>query len=133
GELNTFKVRHAGFAILESTTPPGGGMPPHVHHSQEETVYVLEGEYVFFSGEEELVVGPGSLVSISRGTTHAFKVTGQEPGRCLMILTPPGPLERFFEEVGVPVGNGASSGSPEMEEVLASARRNGIELLITPV
>lgn len=137
GDLNTFKARDAGYTLLESTTPPGGGMPPHAHHTQDEAIYVLEGEYAFVGGDEELRLGPGSFVSIPRGTVHAFKVTGSGPGRCLAILTPPGPLERFFEEVGVPVTNGEAftppDGPPDMQKVLASARRNGIEALIKPV
>lgn len=43
-----------------------------------------------------------------------------------MILTPPAPLERVFEEVGVPLVDNVpftlSDNPPEMEEVLESAR-----------
>lgn len=112
-------------------------MPPHAHHAQEEAVYVLQGEYALVVGGRELRLGPGSFAPVPRGTVHASRVTGSEPGRCLVILTPPGPTERFFEEVGVPVADGAPIAPPrdlpDMERLLASARRNGIEILTTPV
>lgn len=143
GSLNTIKVREASYTLLESAAPPGdlrggvGGMPPHAHHAQEEAVYVLQGEYALVVGGVELRLSPGSFASVPRGTVHAFRVTGSEPGRCLVILTPPGPTERFFEEVGVPVADGTPIAPPrdlpDMERFLASARKNGIELLTTPV
>jgi quercetin dioxygenase-like cupin family protein len=110
GELNTFKARYAAYTLLESTALPeeGSGLPPHVHHDQDEAIYVLEGEYALFvSGDEELRLTRGSFASVPRGTIHALEVTGSNPGRCLVILTPPGALERFFEEVGVRAGNEA--------------------------
>ncbi len=134
GELNTFKAREAAYTLLESTALPGGsGLPPHVHHAQDEAIYVLEGEYVLvMSGDEGLRLAPGSFAIVPRGTVHALEATGRNPGRCLVILTPPGPLERFFEEVGVHAGNGAQA-PRDAEEVLASARRHRISLLTRPV
>jgi hypothetical protein len=66
-----------------------------------------------------------------------LKVAGDGPGRSLAILTPPGALEGFFEEVGVPVAGrtipAPPEDAPEMEEVVASARRHGMYLLRRPV
>jgi quercetin dioxygenase-like cupin family protein len=141
GATYAFKSRGGGYTLLESAAPPGGGMPPHAHHTQDEVIYVLEGEFSFASGAGALTLGPGCVVSVPKGTVHALRVSGGEPGRCLLLLAPPGPLERFLEEVGVPVTDGApfarNDSHPQMEtdaeKVLQSARRNGIELLITPV
>jgi uncharacterized cupin superfamily protein len=134
GELNTFKARDAAYTLLESTALPGGsGLPPHVHHDQDEAIYVLEGEYTLLvSGDEELRLARGSFATVPRGTVHALEVTGSNPGRCLVILTPPGELERFFEEVGVRARNEVPA-TPDAQEVFASARRHGISLLRTPV
>jgi quercetin dioxygenase-like cupin family protein len=141
GATYAFRSRGEGYALLESTAPPGGGMPPHTHHTQDEVIYVLEGEFSFASGAGALTLGPGCVVSVPKGTVHVLKVSGREPGRCLLLLAPPGPLERFLEEVGAPVTDGApfagNDSHPRMEtdaeKVRESARRNGIELLITPV
>lgn len=139
GELVAVRARDEAYTLLESTAPPGGGLPPHVHRAQDEAIYILEGEYTLVvSGDRELRLGPGSFASFPRGTVHALKVAGDGPGRSLAILTPPEPVERFFEEIGVPVADRSTPFAPPedppgIEEVLASARRNGIHLLLTPV
>jgi mannose-6-phosphate isomerase-like protein (cupin superfamily) len=133
GSLIVFKARMPGFTLLESMTPPGKSPPPFVHHEQDTLVCVIEGEYEI-SGER---LPEGSCTFIPKGTVHAVSVAGSEAGRCLVILTPPGPAERFFEEVGVPCANGdpfaPPEDAPDMKELSAIARRHGIELLVTPV
>lgn len=134
GSLVTFKVRAPGCTILEAATHPGKAPPPFVHHAQDTLMLILEGEYEV-SGER---ISAGSYAFIPKDTLHSVAVAGSRPGRCLVILTPPGPAESFFEEVGVPVANGSSfelpeKGTPDVERLLACARRHGIELLLTPV
>lgn len=139
GELYIIRGRGQTYTLLESATSPGGGLPPHINYPQDEAIYILAGEYTLVCGDEETRLGPGSFASVTKGTVHALKkAAGGGAGRFLALLTPPGALERFFEEVGVPVANGSTSlaaprNAPEMEEVVASARRHGIYLLTRPV
>lgn len=140
GTTCTLKACGEGYALVECEAPAGCGPPPHAHSDQHEAVLVLEGEFSFVSEEGARTLGPGGVASFPGGTVHAFKAVGGAPGRCVMLLTPPGGYERFVEEVGAPVSDvsdGASrawlEGPPGMEKVLESARRNGVELLITPV
>lgn len=139
GEINTIRARGEAFTLIEGAAPPGGGLPPHVHLAQDEAIYILEGEYTLVvSGDEESRLSAGSFASVPRGTVHALKVAGDGPGRSLAILTPPGALEGFIEEVGVPVADRSTSFAPPkeapgMEEVVASARRHGTYLLRRPV
>ena len=136
GTTHTFKCRGEGYTLMEVSAPPGAGPPPHAHREQDEAICVVEGEFSFAGEDGARTLGAGGVASFPRGTVHAFKVVGSAPGRCLVVLTPPGGYERFVEEVGEPV-SGGSDGAPfarlDMEEVLACARRNGIELVITPV
>ncbi len=83
--------------FLEATSLPGYGPPRHIHHSCDEVFYVLEGEFLFLIGERQVSALPGTFVFIPRGTVHAAKVTGTEPGKVLMAYIPGG-LERSFEE-----------------------------------
>ena len=32
-------------STIESYDPPGGGPPPHIHHREDETFQILEGEF----------------------------------------------------------------------------------------
>ena len=83
--------------FLEATSAPGYGPPRHVHRSSDELFYVLEGEFLFLVGEREVSAPPGTFVFIPRGTVHAAKVIGTEPGKVLTAYVPGG-LERSFEE-----------------------------------
>ena len=81
GELLTYKIPSqqtgGAYSLFELTTRPGAGPPPHVQHHEDESFYVLEGEYEFMSGEEVLRVGAGSLLYIPKGTLHAHKNAGE--------------------------------------------------------
>jgi mannose-6-phosphate isomerase-like protein (cupin superfamily) len=83
--------------FLEATSPAGYGPPRHIHRSCDELFYVLEGEFLFLVGERQVSALPGTFVFIPRGTVHAAKVIGSEPGKVLMAYIPGG-LERSFEE-----------------------------------
>jgi quercetin dioxygenase-like cupin family protein len=83
--------------FLEATSSPGTGPPRHIHHSHDELFYVLEGEYLFLVGERQVSALPGTFVFIPRGTVHAAKVIGSEPGKVLAAYIPGG-LEHSFEE-----------------------------------
>jgi quercetin dioxygenase-like cupin family protein len=128
GEVNTFKVRRAAYSVFESTAEPGHGLPPHAHDDQDELIYVLAGEYRLSSGDDRLTLTPGSLALISRGTVHSLTAAGTETARCLVILDPPGTMERFFDEV-----RAAGDGPDGAPDVCAIARSVGIALLTRPV
>src|ERR687893_1513055 len=83
--------------FLETTSPPGYGPPRHVHYGSDELFYVLEGEFLFLVGERQVSGSPGTFVFIPRGTVHATKVIGSEPGKVLIAYIPGG-QERSFEE-----------------------------------
>ena len=83
--------------FLEATGSPGYGPPRHIHHSHDELFYVLEGVFLFLVGERQVSAPPGTFVFIPRGTVHAAKGIGTEPGKLLAAYVPGG-LEHSFEE-----------------------------------
>ena len=74
--------------VLEDTSSPGDGPPRHVHHSNDELFYVLEGEFLFLVGERQESVSAETCVFVPRGTVHAYKVIGSERGRLLSAVIP---------------------------------------------
>jgi mannose-6-phosphate isomerase-like protein (cupin superfamily) len=82
---------------------PGGGVPPHVQHKDDEAFYVLEGTYTFRLGDETLQHGPGGYVSVPIGTVYAFWNIGDTPASMFFVDFPGGIDEQFFLEVGVEV------------------------------
>jgi quercetin dioxygenase-like cupin family protein len=134
GEMVTCKVTSdqtsGAYSLFEITTQPGDGPPPHVQHWEDESFYVLEGEYEFLVEGRTIRAGVGSLIYVARGNLHTHKNVGGGPGRMLVSQTPGGLHERFFEELGEnPAAPPVSGDSPDVENVAAIATKYGIEIL----
>jgi mannose-6-phosphate isomerase-like protein (cupin superfamily) len=84
-------------------TRPGAGPPPHIHHREDESSYVIEGQYEFLIKGRIIRVEAGSLLYFPKGTLHAHRGVGEGVGRMLVTQTPGDLYERFFEVVGRPV------------------------------
>jgi mannose-6-phosphate isomerase-like protein (cupin superfamily) len=77
----------------------GGGPPPHIHHREDETFQVLEGEYEFTVADKSFVAKKGTTIFAPRGIPHTYRYLGQAPGRLMCVITPAG-FEGFFEKIG---------------------------------
>jgi quercetin dioxygenase-like cupin family protein len=85
-------------AVFEEVVPAGSGTPLHIHHTSDEVIYVLAGEFTFKLGEHLTDGGDGTLVYITRGTAHAWKNSANEAGRALYMFSP-AEGAKFFEEL----------------------------------
>jgi len=114
------------YTLIEMFLPPGSGPPPHLHEREEESFYILEGTLLFQVGDETLDAEAGTFVKAPRGISHAFKNVGASPVRVLLLVTPAG-LEKFFEEVGQPLGE---TPSPlDLEKVKQTAPKYGVTII----
>lgn len=113
-------------SVAESIDLPGGGPPPHVHHREDETFQVLEGEYEFTCGGKTLTARKGATVFAPRGVPHAYRYVGTTPGRLMVTMTPAG-FEQFFEEVGA-----LTPQQQEIPRVLEIGKKYGLEFLPPP-
>src|SRR5580765_4323815 len=86
-------------SVVESVEQPGGGPPPHIHHREDETFQVLEGEYEFTVDGKTIRAQEGATLFAPRGVPHTYRYLGKTPGRLMVTRTPAG-FEEFFEEVG---------------------------------
>lgn len=103
GRLKVSAAQSGG--TLEVIELGPGSPPPHIHHDHEECFYIIEGQYTFTVGIEQLEAPAGSVVFIPRGTRHAFK--RGENARALVFVVPAG-LEGFFRELGKGIAAGRS-------------------------
>jgi quercetin dioxygenase-like cupin family protein len=140
-ELVTYKTTSeqtgGAYSLFEVTTQPGGGVLPHVQHREDESFYVLEGDYEFLDDAGGTTrAGAGSLIYVPRGNLHAHKNAGDKPARMLISQTPGGLHECFFEEIGEPAMDGpepsVSEGPQDMRRIIAIAVKYGIEILSPP-
>jgi mannose-6-phosphate isomerase-like protein (cupin superfamily) len=60
----------------------------HVHHSDDEAWYVLEGTLGFRVGDDEVEAGAGAAVFVPRGTPHSFWNAGDGPARYVLVMPP---------------------------------------------
>ena len=75
--------------VMESAYPPGLTARPHVHASEDEMFYLLEGELTGFCGDDRWTATPGTFVFVPRDCQHGFTVTSREPARAIVITGPP--------------------------------------------
>ena len=78
-----------------------GGGPRHLHHDQDEWIYVLDGEFEFQVGEKRFRAGAGESVFLPRQVAHVWAAVSK-PGRIINVYQPAGKMEEFFREVGKP-------------------------------
>ena len=53
-------------SAVESHDVPGGGPPPHIHHREDETFQVLEGEYEWTVGGKTFIAKKGATIFAPR-------------------------------------------------------------------
>jgi quercetin dioxygenase-like cupin family protein len=87
-----------GLFIFEQVSLRKGGPPRHLHHSQEEWFYVMDGEYVFEVGEERMRLRAGDSLLAPRNVPHVWAYVGETPGKILIGFQPAGKMETFFQE-----------------------------------
>ena len=122
------------YGLFESLIAPGSSPPLHVHHREDETFWVLEGELTMVCGDDTFSAGPGSYAFLPRGVPHTFVVEGDRPARMLTLLTPGGG-ERFFVDVGrPPEGEGLPpAGPPDIEKLKRVGADYGNEIVGPPL
>jgi len=77
--------------------PPRLIAPPHVHHSDDEAWYVLEGVLRVRVGDEEVEAKAGAGVFVPRGTIHTYWNPGPGPLRYLLIMT--GRIHQLIQDI----------------------------------
>jgi quercetin dioxygenase-like cupin family protein len=104
---------------LTQSSLPGGGPPPHSHTHEDETFYVLEGEYEVLHDGAWHRMERGHAVYARRGGVHTFRNVGATPGRMLVFVSPAG-MEKYFEEISV------LSMPKDADQLMAISARYGI-------
>jgi mannose-6-phosphate isomerase-like protein (cupin superfamily) len=68
--------------------PPRWIAPLHLHHSDDEAWYVVEGVLRVKRGDEEVEARAGAAVFVPRGLPHTYWNASPDPLRYLLIMTP---------------------------------------------
>lgn len=96
------------FFVVE--VAPRNGPPLHVHHTQEEAIYVLKGRYKIRVGDEIFHCEEGGFAYLPAKLPHAFLNLSDEEGEIIVVYTPGGG-HHFYEELGPAARSGADRGT----------------------
>ena len=121
------------YDLVEGWFPVGAQVPPHRHGRYSEQIYVLGGEFTVWTTGHKTVLRPGDDLVIPADTAHALAVTGDGPGRALVVTSPSG-FARLIVEVGTPA-EGDQAPPPtatDMDRLLRLSAELGDEILGPP-
>ena len=121
--------KSGGLGVFELVVPPGANVPPpHSHRHNEEFFYVVEGSLGYSVDGESRELAPGEWMSTPRGSVHAFRNTGTQTARALVVLTPDIGAQ-YFRDVAEVVNAG---GPPDRAKLLDVMSRYGLVAAAPP-
>lgn len=112
------------FGMWEGLLPPNGSSPLHIHHNEDECIYVMEGTMLFVCGDQQWESGPGTWVKMPKGVRHGIRARGGAPVRFLEFFIPAG-LEQLFSKLPTE----PSGAKPDIDKILGVAASYGLEFL----
>ena len=111
------------FTVLELNEAPGAGVPPHVHHAEDEVFHIIEGRASFYVDGKTIEVGPGTTLFGPRDVAHGYQVQGQETLKMLVTVYPAG-IEKMFRELAA-----LPPGPPDMKKIGDICQRYHIDFV----
>jgi len=79
-----------------ATFPPGTFVPPHIHPTQDEFIYMFEGRFDLVIDGKEFVSHPGDLIRLPMGIPHGIFNKSDQPVKCFFWVTPTRKLYDLF-------------------------------------
>jgi quercetin dioxygenase-like cupin family protein len=122
------------FILLEQTSQRGKMTPLHRHPNEDETFIVLDGELLLNIDGTNHPGRAGSVISVPRGSPHAFVVTA-DIFKGLILFTPGNePCEAWLRAAGdpAPAYELPEPGPPDIARLTAAADKHGVEILGPP-
>lgn len=99
GHTYSMKAASESSFAFETLDPPGTGVPPHVHPTQDEHIYVLDGVFTLYLDGQWEKAGPGDTVLMPKGLPHAYYNKGDGDARALFWVSPAGRLAQLFDRL----------------------------------
>jgi len=88
-----------GPTFLEFIVAQGFNTGDHVHSRIEEIFYVVEGAVQIRVADRLLQAKAGDFVLVPPGVAHGFASAGEEPAKMVLVISPAGVHEKYFEEL----------------------------------
>lgn len=114
------------FSLIEQVIPAGFESPWHVHHSEDEAFYVLEGQMSVITEGGSILLQAGDFAFGPRGIPHGFRIEGEGPAR-ILLMTTGSDFADFIAETSVPADTPPAA--PDMAFLMAAAERHNLAIL----
>jgi quercetin dioxygenase-like cupin family protein len=85
--------------IFETLDPPGTFVPPHIHPTQDEFIYMLEGTFDLYLDGAWTQANAGDLARMPRGLPHGYYNRQDKPARALFSVSPARRLRELFDQL----------------------------------
>jgi|GEM_PF-867870 len=120
--------------VIQTTLPPGGVAPLHVHTELDDNIYVLSGRLAVRSGDRAFVLRAGDYVSEPAGVPQTLAVLDDAPAVILQIHASEDFLN-FIREAGTPATDrtGPPEGQLDYEALYRSAAATGQPVIGPPM
>jgi len=79
-----------------ATLPPGTFVPPHIHPTQDEQIYLFEGRLDLVLDGREFVATPGDLIRLPMQVAHGIFNKSDQTVKCLFWVSPTRRLYDLF-------------------------------------
>lgn len=114
------------FSLIEQVIPAGFESPWHVHHSEDESFYVIEGKMSVIVDGGRRLLQAGDFAFGPRGIPHGFRIEGDGSAR-ILLMTTGSDFADFIAETSVP--SDTPPAAPDMALLVAAAERHNIAIL----
>jgi mannose-6-phosphate isomerase-like protein (cupin superfamily) len=96
--LATGQMTGGDFGLYRWNMGPGpSGPSPHFHRTMTESFFVLDGTISLYDGDGWKDATAGDFLFVPAGGLHGFRNNSGEPASMLILFTPGGPREAYFE------------------------------------
>ena len=99
GQTYTLKQQSADSLAWHAVFPDGTFVPPHIHPTQDEFVYVLSGRYDLWLDGKDFTATAGDLVRMPKGLPHGIFNKSGETATSLFWVTPTRSLKTLFDRI----------------------------------
>ena len=106
-----------------ATFPPGTFVPPHIHPTQDEFIYVFEGKFDLVLDGQSANASAGDLIRLPRGIPHGLFNHSQANITCLFWVSPTRKLWDLFQAI---------DNVPDPAEVVRLAGQHEVNFLPPP-
>jgi uncharacterized cupin superfamily protein len=123
GQTYSLKQESESCFTFETLFPTGTFVPPHIHATQDEFIYVLDGAFDLVLDGQAAMATIGDLVRMPMGIPHGIFNNSGADTKALFWVSPARTLRQLFDKI---------HNVPDPAEVVRLAAQHEVEFLPPP-